>query len=43
MAIVEHRDASPEVQKISEINSSIYVFNTPALFEALTSVRNQLG
>jgi bifunctional UDP-N-acetylglucosamine pyrophosphorylase / glucosamine-1-phosphate N-acetyltransferase len=40
MAIVEHRDASPEVLKISEINSSIYVFNTPALFEALAGVRN---
>src|SRR5436190_8160682 len=40
-AIVEHRDASPEVLKISEINSSIYVFQTPALFEALSGVRNQ--
>jgi bifunctional UDP-N-acetylglucosamine pyrophosphorylase/glucosamine-1-phosphate N-acetyltransferase len=29
------------VLKISEINSSIYVFQTPALFEALTGVRNQ--
>jgi bifunctional UDP-N-acetylglucosamine pyrophosphorylase/glucosamine-1-phosphate N-acetyltransferase len=40
-AIVEHRDASPEVLQISEINSSIYVFQTPALFEALSGVRNQ--
>jgi bifunctional UDP-N-acetylglucosamine pyrophosphorylase / glucosamine-1-phosphate N-acetyltransferase len=40
-SIVEHRDATPEVLKISEINSSIYVFNTPALFAALTKVRNE--
>jgi bifunctional UDP-N-acetylglucosamine pyrophosphorylase/glucosamine-1-phosphate N-acetyltransferase len=40
-AIIEHRDASPEVLKIPEINSSIYVFQTPALFEALSGVRNQ--
>jgi len=39
--IVEHRDASPEVLKIHEINSSIYVFHTPALFDALTRVRNE--
>ena len=38
--IVEHRDASPEVLKISEINTSIYVFNSPLLFETLTRVRN---
>jgi bifunctional UDP-N-acetylglucosamine pyrophosphorylase / glucosamine-1-phosphate N-acetyltransferase len=40
-AIVEHRDASPDVLKITEINSSIYAFQTPALFEALSGVRNQ--
>jgi bifunctional UDP-N-acetylglucosamine pyrophosphorylase/glucosamine-1-phosphate N-acetyltransferase len=39
--IVEHRDAPPDVLKISEINSSIYVFNTPALFDALSRVRNE--
>src|SRR5262245_14478964 len=38
--IVEHRDASADELKISEINSSIYVFHAPALFEALSSVRN---
>jgi bifunctional UDP-N-acetylglucosamine pyrophosphorylase / glucosamine-1-phosphate N-acetyltransferase len=38
-SIVEHRDASPEVLKIREINSSIYVFDAPALFEALTKIR----
>jgi bifunctional UDP-N-acetylglucosamine pyrophosphorylase/glucosamine-1-phosphate N-acetyltransferase len=40
-AIVEHRDASPEVLRINEINSSIYVFNTAALFESLTGVGNK--
>jgi len=39
--IVEHRDASPEVLSISEINSSIYIFNTPLLFDALAKVRNE--
>src|SRR5262245_39416765 len=39
-AIVEHRDASPEILKIREINSGIYVFNAPALFESLTKIKN---
>jgi bifunctional UDP-N-acetylglucosamine pyrophosphorylase / glucosamine-1-phosphate N-acetyltransferase len=39
-SIVEHRDASPEVLKIREINSGVYVFNAPALFESLTKIRN---
>jgi bifunctional UDP-N-acetylglucosamine pyrophosphorylase/glucosamine-1-phosphate N-acetyltransferase len=39
--IVEHRDASPEVLQICEINSSIYVFDTVSLFEALARVRNE--
>ena len=39
-SIVEHRDATPEILKISEINSSIYLFNATALFEALTKIRN---
>jgi bifunctional UDP-N-acetylglucosamine pyrophosphorylase/glucosamine-1-phosphate N-acetyltransferase len=39
-SIVEHRDASPEVRRIPEINSSIYVFNAPVLFESLTKIRN---
>jgi bifunctional UDP-N-acetylglucosamine pyrophosphorylase/glucosamine-1-phosphate N-acetyltransferase len=39
-SIVEHRDASPEVLKIHEINSSIYVFNAPALFESFSKIRN---
>lgn len=40
-AIVEHRDASPEVLKIAEINSSIYVFDAPSLWTALGSLRNE--
>jgi bifunctional UDP-N-acetylglucosamine pyrophosphorylase / glucosamine-1-phosphate N-acetyltransferase len=40
-AIVEHRDASPEVLRIPEINSSIYVFRTIDLFAALAHVGNR--
>ncbi len=39
-AIVEHRDASPEIRLITEINSGIYVFNAPVLFEALSKTQN---
>jgi bifunctional UDP-N-acetylglucosamine pyrophosphorylase/glucosamine-1-phosphate N-acetyltransferase len=39
-SIVEHRDATPDVLKIPEINSGIYVFNAPVLFESLTKIRN---
>lgn len=39
--IVEHRDASEEIRAIAEINSGIYVFDAPTLFEALAQVRNQ--
>jgi bifunctional UDP-N-acetylglucosamine pyrophosphorylase / glucosamine-1-phosphate N-acetyltransferase len=39
-SIVEHRDATPEILKIPEINSGIYIFNAPALFQALTKIRN---
>ena len=39
-SIVEFRDATPEIRKIPEINSGIYVFNAPALFESLTKIRN---
>src|SRR2546429_1273203 len=35
-SIVEQRDATPEILQITEINSGIYIFNTPALFEALS-------
>jgi bifunctional UDP-N-acetylglucosamine pyrophosphorylase/glucosamine-1-phosphate N-acetyltransferase len=40
-SIVEHRDATPEILAIPEINSGIYVFNTPALFESLAKIRNE--
>src|SRR6266850_1107236 len=40
-SIVEHRDATPEILKIPEINSGIYVFNASALFESLTRIRNE--
>jgi bifunctional UDP-N-acetylglucosamine pyrophosphorylase/glucosamine-1-phosphate N-acetyltransferase len=39
-SIVEHRDATPDILKIPEINSGIYIFNAPALFEALSKIRN---
>lgn len=39
--IVEHRDASPDILKIPEINSSIYVFRTLDLFAALAHVGNR--
>lgn len=37
--IVEHKDASPEVRAIREINAGVYVFQARALFEALGRVR----
>ena len=40
-SIIEHRDASPDVLKITEINSSIYVFRTQDLFAALAHVGNR--
>jgi bifunctional UDP-N-acetylglucosamine pyrophosphorylase/glucosamine-1-phosphate N-acetyltransferase len=39
-SIVEQRDATPEILQIPEINSSIYVFNAPVLFESLAKIRN---
>jgi bifunctional UDP-N-acetylglucosamine pyrophosphorylase / glucosamine-1-phosphate N-acetyltransferase len=36
--IVEHRDASPEVLAIREINSGIYAFDLPPLFDALRQI-----
>ncbi len=36
--IVEHRDADEEQQKICEINAGVYVFEAPALWEALAEV-----
>src|SRR5206468_11696245 len=39
-SIVEHRDATSDVLKIREINSGIYVFSAPILFESLNQIRN---
>jgi bifunctional UDP-N-acetylglucosamine pyrophosphorylase/glucosamine-1-phosphate N-acetyltransferase len=36
--IVEARDASPKQLALREINTSIYVFNTPTLFRALEKI-----
>ncbi|MHB1390572.1 MAG: bifunctional UDP-N-acetylglucosamine diphosphorylase/glucosamine-1-phosphate N-acetyltransferase GlmU [Thermoleophilia bacterium] len=38
--IVEHRDASEAEQKICEVNAGVYVFEAPALWEALSEVGN---
>jgi bifunctional UDP-N-acetylglucosamine pyrophosphorylase/glucosamine-1-phosphate N-acetyltransferase len=40
-SIVEHRDATPEILDIHEINSGIYIFDAPSLFEALSKIGNQ--
>jgi bifunctional UDP-N-acetylglucosamine pyrophosphorylase/glucosamine-1-phosphate N-acetyltransferase len=39
-SIVEHRDATPEILAIPEINSGIYIFRAPTLFESLSKIRN---
>jgi bifunctional UDP-N-acetylglucosamine pyrophosphorylase/glucosamine-1-phosphate N-acetyltransferase len=39
-SIVEHRDATPDILNIREINSGIYIFNSPALFQALSKIRS---
>ncbi len=38
-AIVEHKDASPQVRAVKEINAGIYCFQASALFEALAQLR----
>lgn len=38
VAIVEHKDASPEQLSINEINSGIYVFDSKHLFEGLRHI-----
>lgn len=40
-AIVEHRDATPAQRRIREINSGMYVFNTPLLLSALGRIGSQ--
>lgn len=39
LRIVEQRDATPEEQQITEINTGCFAFKGPALFEALNLVR----
>lgn len=39
LKIVEHKDADPEILKIREINSGIYLFDKAKLFEALSHVK----
>ncbi len=39
LGVVEAKDASPEQLAVREINTSIYCFQTPALFDALQEVR----
>lgn len=36
--IVEHRDASDEEKKICDVNAGVYVFEAPALWEALAEI-----
>lgn len=38
--IVEHKDATPEIRAITEINTGTYVFDNKALFDALEKVDN---
>ena len=37
--IVEHKDATPEQRKITEINTGCYAFNTPLLLQALRKLK----
>jgi len=39
--IVEERDASAEVRQIREINSGVYAFDLPPLFDALRGIASQ--
>lgn len=38
--IVEHKDCSPEILQINEINAGVYLFQAPLLFAALRQVDN---
>jgi bifunctional UDP-N-acetylglucosamine pyrophosphorylase/glucosamine-1-phosphate N-acetyltransferase len=38
VAVVEERDATPEVRAIDEVNTSVYVFDGPALVDALARI-----
>ena len=37
-AIVEHKDASADERAIAEINSGVYAFDLPPLFDALREI-----
>lgn len=39
--IVEHKDATQDEKKISEVNAGIYCFDVKKLFSALTQVKNE--
>jgi len=39
-AIVEDKDCTPEQHKITELNTGIYIFNTPILLKSLKELKN---
>src|SRR5262249_21136522 len=41
LSIVEQRDATPEILKIHEVNSGVYIFRAAPLFESLSKIRNE--
>jgi bifunctional UDP-N-acetylglucosamine pyrophosphorylase/glucosamine-1-phosphate N-acetyltransferase len=40
-SIVEQRDATPDILKIHEVNSGIYIFRAVPLFESLSKIRTE--
>ncbi len=40
LAIVEEKDASQDIKKITEVNSGIYLFNTEKLVDVITNLTN---
>ncbi|WP_024822436.1 MULTISPECIES: bifunctional UDP-N-acetylglucosamine diphosphorylase/glucosamine-1-phosphate N-acetyltransferase GlmU [Aminobacterium] len=41
ISIIEEKDATPEIRKITEVNSGIYLFNTLALASHIDSLANE--
>lgn len=39
-AIIEEKEASPEIKKIREVNGGIYLFDSQELFKALSQINN---
>ena len=39
-AIVEEKEATPEIKKIKEVNAGVYCFNSRELFNALAKINN---